>query len=116
MCCIKIIDSDSETNYQIGVPLEEQIHDSQKVVIDYDPKDEAIDYFLLDMKRLCNTGINADFKVDVIPNNCLNGMKVKKQLKRLTKDLHLNEVIKLLTLLQSKTDKVLEELSGFCNK
>lgn len=113
--CIRIIGSGSEDKYNSEIPLENQIQDKE-VIIKYDPKDPDIDKFLCEMERLCSNGISANVKVDVIHNDCLNGIKAKKQIKRLSKDLNLNEAIKLLTTLHSKTDKALEELSLFCQK
>jgi hypothetical protein len=114
--CVKIIGPDTETKYDVGRPLEDQVCGSQKVVIDYNPLDPDINTFVCEMERLRDNGISADVKVDFLPNNFMSGMKVKNQVKKLTKDLNLNEVIKLLTVLQNKTDKALEELSSFCHK
>lgn len=116
--CIRIKSSDSEIKYDSSIPLEDQIAGSKEVVIKYDPKDPDIDRFICEMERVCSNGISigADLKVDVIHNDCIFGLKAKKQVKRLTKDLNLNEAIKLLTNLQSKTDKALGELSNFCRK
>lgn len=116
--CIRIIGLDSDVKYNSEKPLEEQIVGSKEVVIKYDPKDTDIDKFLCEMERLCSNGVSlgTDLRVDVIHNNHLSGVKAKKQVKRLNKDLNLNEAIKLLTSLQSKTDKTLEELSNFCRK
>lgn len=116
--CIRIKGLDSEVKYDAARPLEEQIVGSKEVVIKYDPKDPDIDAFLCEMERMCSSGISigTDVRVDVIHNNHLKGVKAKRQVKRLNKDLSLNEAIKLLTNLQSKTDKTLEELSIFCRK
>ncbi|HXN74922.1 MAG TPA: hypothetical protein VN855_00335 [Candidatus Acidoferrum sp.] len=68
------------------------------------------------MERLCKTGISCNVSVDVAHNNNIKGIKANKQLKRLKKDLDLNEAIKLLVNLHSSTDRVLEEMSNFCKR
>jgi hypothetical protein len=112
--CIRIVGLDSDKKYDSNKPLEEQIAGSQEVIINYDPKDKDIDCFISEMERMCSQGISANIKVDVNHADVLNGMRAKKQVQRLHKDLDLNEAIKCLTNLQSKTDKVLTELSNFC--
>lgn len=116
--CIRIKGLDSDVKYNSDRPLEEQILGSKEVVIKYDPKDRDIDKFLCEMERLCSRGISVgtDIRVDVIHNNHIKGARAKNQVKRLNKDLNLNEAIKLLTNLQSKMDKSLGELSSFCRK
>ena len=112
--CIRIKGLDSDIKYNSGTPLEQQIDDSKEVVINYDPKDPDISKFICEMERLCRTGVSTNVKVDFVHNNYLKGIKAKKQVNRLTNDLSLNEAIKILTNLQSNTDKALEELSSFC--
>lgn len=114
--CIKIISTDSESKYNASIPLEKQINNCSEVLIQYDPKDKDLGKFLSEMERLCSSGISANIKLDVVHNNSVVGMKAKKQLQRITKDLDINEAIKLLTKIHSTTDKTLKELSIFCQK
>jgi allophanate hydrolase subunit 1 len=116
--CIKIKWSDAEIKYDSEKPLEDQISGSKEVLIKYDPQDPDMDKFLSEMERLCSSGIGvgSDIKIDVLHNNYLNGAKAMRQVKRLKKDLNLNEAIKLLTKLQSTTDKALQEISNYCHK
>jgi hypothetical protein len=113
--CIKIINSGVECSYDNSKPLEDQLCDSSEIHIKYEPKDSNMDRFLDEMERLCKTGVSANVNVDFSHNSNITGMKMKKQINRLTKDLHLNEAIKILTKLQSTTDGALRELSDFCN-
>jgi hypothetical protein len=115
--CIRIISSDSEEiKYNSKRPLEEQIAGSKEVIIKYDPKDTDIDKFLIEMRSLVCRGISTNVKVDVVHSNFLKGIKAKQQINRIKKELTVNEAIKLLSNLQSTTDKCLEELSNFCRK
>jgi hypothetical protein len=115
--CIKIKGLDSEVQYDVARPLEEQLDNASEVTINYNPTDtESLDKFICEVERMRDHGISADIKVDVIHNDFLKGIKAKKQMSRLNKDLGLNEAIKLLVTLQTKTDKVLAELSDFCKK
>ena len=114
--CIKIIKSDSEARYDSSIPLEDQLCGSQHIVINYEPKNTDIDRFSDELERLCKTGTSIEVSVDVIHGNNLRGAKAKKRIGRLMKDLDLNEAVKLLVNLQSKTDKKLEELANHCYK
>lgn len=114
--CIRIKGYDSEIKYNSKTPLEDQLIGRQEVIIKYDPKDPDMDRFLVEMERLCRQGISTNVKIDVVHNNFFKGIKAKKQISRLNKDLSLNEAIKILTNLQSTTDRVLEELSVICRK
>jgi len=114
--CIRILGKDSDTKYDSSIPLEQQIKNSEKVVVNYEPKDTDINKFMDEVERLCKQGISTNISVEVSHNNHLTGARTKKQMKRLMKDLNLNEAIKLLVTLQSTTDKTLEELSEFCKR
>ena len=110
--CIKI----DQLKYDTKRPLEEQLKNSEKVVINYDPKDPDMDHFLGEMERLVKTGISCNVSLDIAHNNFLNGARAKKQVKRLKKDLDLNEAIKLLVTLHSELDKKLGNMSAFCRE
>lgn len=112
--CVKIIGLNSENKYNSKIPLEEQLYNYSKVVIKYESKDPDIDKFLNEMERCCKTGISLNINVDVIHENNIKGAKAKRQVKRLLKDLNVNEAIKLLVDIQYKTNKTLEEMSNFC--
>lgn len=114
--CIKILNFGLERAYDINKPLEDQICDSSEVRIKYEPKDPTLDKFLNEIERLCKNGISTKMNINVSHNNYSNGLKVKKQVKRLTKDLDINEAIKLLTKLHATTDKALIEMSDFCKR
>jgi hypothetical protein len=110
--CIKI----DQLKYDTKRPLEDQLRNSEKVVINYDPKDPDMDHFLGEMERLVKTGISCNVSLDIAHNNFLKGAKAKKQIKRLKKDLDLNEAIKLLVNIHSELDKQLEKISSLCRE
>jgi hypothetical protein len=115
--CIKILQDDNIAKYDTKRPLEDQLAGSQEVLIDYDPKDcFAVDQFICEMKRLRDTGVSFVPTIKVQHNNHIHGMQTKKNILKLSKEMGINEVIKLLVTLQHKTDKTLEELSIFCNR
>lgn len=114
--CIRIIKSDEEIKYDSSKPLEEQLCGSQHVVINYEPKNTDIDRFTEEVERMCKMGTSINVNVQVMHNNNIKGIKAKKRVGRLMKDLELNEAVKLLVNLQSNTDKKLEELADFCHK
>jgi hypothetical protein len=112
--CVKIIGDGIECKYDSSKPLEEQVCDNRRVIINYEAKDPDVEKFIHEMERLCKTGISTNMTVKIEHNNDIKGIKAKKQLKRLEKDLDLNEAIKLLVKIQQSTDMKLETLSNFC--
>jgi hypothetical protein len=114
--CIKIVNSLQEVKYDANVPLENQICSSDRIVVNYEPKDPDIDTFLGEMERLCRSGISANVNVEVTHNNNLKGARTRNQLKRLMKDLNVNEAIKLLATLHHTADRYLGELADYCQK
>jgi hypothetical protein len=114
--CIKIFNSTSETEYDSGKPLEEQVGDSNRIVIDYSPEDSSIDKFVGEVERICKNGVSCNLNIEVLTNNILKGAKVKRQTRALEFDLKLNDLIKLMATAQSHVDKKLEEMSELCLK
>jgi len=112
--CIRIIHENEEVKYDSSRPLEEQLLGSKSIIVTYDSKDSDIDVFVGEVERLCKTGVCLDTNVKVIHNNHLKGAKAKKLMERLSKDLELNEAIKILVTMQSEMNKKLEKLSSFC--
>lgn len=112
--CITIFKSQEEVPYNMNEPLEGQVRGSKKIVIDYEPKDPSIDHFLDEVERLCKNGISANLNIKFNHNNSLNGAKLRKQMDRLTKDLDINELIKIMATTHAETDKKLEEIANHC--
>lgn len=114
--CVRIIGNGVEYKYDSSRPLEEQVCENKQVIIRYESKDPDIESFIGEMERLCKNGISTNVKVEIQHGNNIKGIRAKKRLKRLTKDLDLNEAIKILVNLQRKTDIALEKLSNFCRE
>jgi hypothetical protein len=114
--CIKIFNSASEAEYDMQRPLEDQVGDSDRIVIDYSPEDSSIEKFVGEVERICKNGISCNLNIEVITNSILKGAKIKRQAKALEFDLKLNDLIKLMTIAQSHADKKLEEMSELCLK
>lgn len=112
--CIKILKSEEEVSYDANRPLEDQIKGSKQIVVNYEPCDPSIDTFLDEVERLCKNGITASLNIKFNHNNHLNGAKMGKEMAKLSKDLDLNEVIKLMVTAQADVDKKLGEMSGIC--
>lgn len=110
--CIKI----NEVAYDTTTPLEEQLGASNKIVIDYEPEDSSIDKFVGEVERICKNGISCNLNIEVLTNNILKGAKIKKQARMLEFDLKVNDLIRLMTTIQSHADKTLEEMSEACLK
>jgi hypothetical protein len=114
--CIKIFNSTNESEYDTDRPLEEQVGESDRIVIDYSPEDSSIEKFVGEVERICRNGVSCNLNIEVLTNNILKGAKVKRQTRALEFDLKLNDLIKLMATVQSHTDKKLEEMSELCLK
>ena len=112
--CVKIVRLKSSEEYDTTRPLEEQLRGSKQVIINYSPKDPAIDHFLGEVERLCKTGVTASLNIQFNHNNQLTGAKIHKQLNKLAKDLDLNEVIKFMVKAQAEADKKIDEMIELC--
>jgi hypothetical protein len=108
--CVKIVTSNSEVGYDMEIPLESQITNADKVVINYDPQDPSIDKFMNEMKRCTLNGINLDLNLQVFHNDHLAGAKVKRTAEKLSNDMNVNEIIKAMAISFDNADKKLEEL------
>lgn len=112
--CVKIINLDEELDYNISIPLEYQLENSSKIVIDYQQNDPSIEKFIKEVKRICQSGIDCDLNISVKVNDFIAGAKLKRQAKNIETQNKLNELIKLMVLSQYQADKKLEELSSIC--
>lgn len=112
--CIKILRSKEEFSYDSEKPLEEQIKGSRQIIVNYEPFDPSIDKFLDEVERLCKNGITANLNIKFNHNNNLKGIKIRKEMLKLSRDLDINEIIKIMVIAQAEADKKLEELSGIC--
>ncbi len=110
--CVKIFNSGNEVSYDADQPLEAQIGDSSKVVINYDPQDPSIGKFLSEIERCTQNGVSLDLNLQVIHNNHLGGAKTKRLASKLSQDLCINDVIKAMATSYAETDKKLEELAN----
>lgn len=114
--CIRIVRLKEESEYDSSKPLEEQIRGCKQVVVNYEPSDPSIDRFFDEVERLCKNGISASLNIQFNHNNHLKGARLAKNALKLSKDLDFNEFIKMIALIQSRTDRMLEEMSELCIK
>lgn len=112
--CVKIVKEEVEITYDARQPIEAQLEGSQKVVVHYDPKDSSIDTFLHEMERLCKNGSFSTLNFEFNYNSNLNGFKAKNKMRTVQRDLEINEIVKLMVLMQSEADKKLDEITKAC--
>lgn len=112
--CVKFLKDDQFITYDCSKPLMDQVSGVSEVLVEYQPNDKYVENFLKEMQRCAQYGLNPNVKVRVEYGEMLNGYKTKKQLVRAMNDITLNEIVKLLALMQSSIDKSLEELSAAC--
>lgn len=112
--CVTIVKAKEEVKYNMAIPLEQQLKGSKKIVVNYVPKDPSIDSFLDEIEKMCKNGISANLNITFNHNNNLSGAKAKNKALKLSKDLDVNELIKLMAALHSETDRKLEDIAKYC--
>lgn len=111
--CVKLVNqAHEEIPYDVEKPLEDQIQGCKQIVVNYEPFDKSVSKLVEEMHRFIKSGIDAKFAIKVIHNDSLNGFRVKKELRRATNDITLNEIIKLMVLSHLAVDKKLEDLAN----
>lgn len=110
--CVKLVSANDVREYDVDRPLEDQIKDCERIVVNYQPFDTQVDRLLQEMQRFALTGISTNVPIQVIHNDNLLGYKAKKKLQKASNDITLNEIIKLMVLSHAALDKKLEEISN----
>lgn len=108
--CIKIVRNKETVEYDMQLPLEDQIKGSKQIVVDYRPEDPSIEKFMDEIERLLQSGISAHLNIKVLHNNTISGARVKRKTSDIVSGVNFNEVIKLMTLVQSVADTRIDEL------
>jgi len=114
--CIKIVRSHDQFEFDPSEPLEYQIKGAKQVVIDYSPDDSRIQSFMDQMDRIVKSGIGCQMNIEVNSNNSLQCYRFERQIEEASKDLNLNEAIKVLTLCHQEADRKLSEMKQICFK
>lgn len=114
--CVKLLKHDQLIEYDCNRPLMDQMRGCTEVVVNYQPKDRNVEAFLLEMEKCAKTGQNPNVKIKVEYNSMLDGYKTKKQIVRAMNDITLNEIVKLLAIMQHSMDKTLQEIAEACAK
>ena len=109
--CVKLLKDDQIIEYDCEKPLTEQVSGVSEILVNYQPNDREVKKFLSEMQRCAQTGTNPNVKVRVEYNGMLDGYKTKKQFVKAMNDITLNEIIKLIALMQRSIDKSLEEIA-----
>ena len=113
--CIVIKKSHEDLEFNPMEPLENQIRNSNQVVIDYDPiYRSTVSSFMEQLDRIVKNGVSCKINIKVNNNHYLDGKKLDRQLKKFSVDLDVNEVVKTLVNNHLETDRRLEEISEMC--
>ena len=112
--CIKLIKNNEEVSYLKEVSLKDQLPGTKEIVIDYNPEDSSLGYFLDEIENYTRNGTLFNYKIKVLNNNHISGMKTKKKIASLQKDFQVNDLITKMVDCYEKTDKTLEELALCC--
>lgn len=114
--CVRIHSGESQTEFDTSLPLEEQVVNADRVEIDYHPNDVQINTFLSELETIRRRGGSLSLKVKVIHNNYFEGGRISRKCSEITRDLGLNEFIKLMVLTQMEFDHRLNEIAEICSK
>lgn len=114
--CIKIVTTQEEVEYDTQRPLEDQLEQSNKIVIDYHPEDTSIDKFMDEVERLCKTGVSCNLNIEVATNDSIGGARLKRKATKAELNLKLNDLIKLMATSQIHADNKLVEMLQVCLK
>jgi hypothetical protein len=110
--CVKLLKDDQILEYDCERPLTEQVNGVREVLVNYQPNDKEVKSFLSEMQKCAKNGTNPNVKVRVEYNSLIDGYKTKKQFVKAMNDITLNEIIKLIALMQRSIDKSLEEIAN----
>jgi len=112
--CIKIICSDHEHEFDMAMPLEQQIVGANEIVVSYDPADPKIPSFIGQMEMMVKNGISCRPEIHVDVKDSLDGCRLRTKIKRLKYNLDVNEAIKKLTIFHAETDSKIREIAERC--
>lgn len=112
--CIKIIGYEKELEFNTHEPLEHQILGATDIFVNYDPIDPKISCFMDEIERMAEHGISCNAHIKVNNNSYIEGIKLEKRLKKIKTKLHVNEIVKNISLLHTNIDKKLGEISEMC--
>lgn len=107
--CIKIKNNVEEIEFDKNKSLKDQISKNSQIVINYQPEDKDIPYFLQEVEKLIKAGDGSDLHIKVLRGN---GSK-RRTLKG---DITIEELMQSLNRIHEKVDKKLKEMAKYCNK
>lgn len=115
--CIKIVHTEKSVEFDPSEPLEFQVAGAREILVSYNPSEKKeIDIFVEQMELIACNGYNFEANIKVSHNDNVNGRKLEKTIEKIQRKLRVNEVIKGLCKLHSKTDSKLCEISATLGK
>ena len=114
--CVKILRNNEEVSFDPDKEFMPQVLGSDRVVVNYKPKDKEVAVFIDCMEQCAKLGINPKLTIHVNYEDQIGGTKTKRKIKKALSDININEVVKLVAMSQQSTDKKLEEISSLCLK
>jgi len=113
--CVKFKKDSEITLYDVSQPLELQMDGAQEIVIEYRPRDASVIKFVKEIEKMTKEGLDSYPIITVKHNNNITGIKVKKKIQKISNDITLNKLVKLMTISHYEADKKLEEMATMCN-
>lgn len=111
--CVEIFGSENKHSYKPELPLSEQICGCQEVLIDCGPNCPKVVKFLDEVEKVYKNGQSLPMQIKLSDNSSL---KLFSKIKKLNKELLLNDIIGQAVLIHKNADAKLKELSEMCLK
>lgn len=112
--CVKFKKECTEILYDIDQPLELQMEGAHEVVVDYKPRDASVIKFVKEIERMTKEGLEEYPHITVKHNDHFTGAKMKKKVDKISYDITLNKLMKLMALSHYEADRKLEEMAIMC--
>jgi len=112
--CVKFKKESAVITYDVDQPLEMQMDGAHEVIVDYKPRDASVIKFVKEIERMTKEGLEEYPSITVRHNNHITGAKLKKKVQKISQDITLNKLMKLMALSHYEADRKLEEMVTMC--
>lgn len=100
--------------YDMYLPLEDQIKGSAEIIVNYVENDETVHHFLDEVERLSQSAFGFGLNIKVLHNNNIRGAKAKKLMQEAVRNLSVNDIIQMMAQIHKTTDDKLTEIAAIC--
>lgn len=112
--CVKFRKAEFETLYDVDQPLDLQMQGANEIVVEYRPRDASVVKFVKEMEKMSREGLEEYPLITVNHNNDIAGARIKKKVEKISKDITLNKLMKLIAISHYEANRRLEEMVTMC--